>query len=141
MTDVWRHVGGAFALGFALGAAPGPVQLLILTETAKHGLAGGLRVMAGANSALVAVTLVLALGLSSLTLSQTTLRALFLVGGGFVVYLAVVELRALRRERSAGPQVVSRAPPSAGVRPVLRGILAVAVSPGAWVFFATTAAR
>ena len=28
------HVPPAFALGSALGAAPGPVQLLLLTETA-----------------------------------------------------------------------------------------------------------
>jgi threonine/homoserine/homoserine lactone efflux protein len=33
-------VGAAFALGFALGAAPGPVQLLILSETAKRGREG-----------------------------------------------------------------------------------------------------
>ena len=59
-------VGGAFALGFALGAAPGPVQLLILSETAKRGLEGGLRVMLGANLTLFGILLILALGFASL---------------------------------------------------------------------------
>ena len=36
--NAWSdHVVPAFALGAALGAAPGPVQLLILNETAQHG--------------------------------------------------------------------------------------------------------
>lgn len=140
MTDVGNHVGAAFVLGFALGAAPGPVQLLLLTETAKRGLRGGLRVMAGANTALAAVMLMLALGLSSLTLGDTALRVLFLVGGGFVTYLAVLEIGALRRERTVGPDVASGSAPSPRVGPVLRGVLAVAVSPGVWVFAATTAA-
>ena len=140
MTDTWSHAGAAFVLGFALGAAPGPVQLLILTDTAKHGLAGGLRVMAGANSALIVVMLVLALGLSRLTLSDAALQVLYVAGGAFVVYLAVVELGALRRERSTDLDVEARSLPSARVGPVLRGVLAVAVSPGAWVFFGTTAA-
>ena len=35
-------IGGAFALGFALAAAPGPVQMLILSETVKRGRGGRL---------------------------------------------------------------------------------------------------
>ena len=54
----------ALAFGFALGIAPGPVQVLILSQSAKRGLAGGLRVMLGANLTLFAILLALALGLS-----------------------------------------------------------------------------
>jgi threonine/homoserine/homoserine lactone efflux protein len=48
----------AFLLGFALGAAPGPVQLLILSQTARLGILGGLRVMLGANGTLLVVMMV-----------------------------------------------------------------------------------
>ena len=94
----YSHIGAAFALGFALGAAPGPVQLLILTETAKRGFSGGLRVMLGANGTLFLVMVALAFGFSSLAPGEGLLRALRVVGGGFLIFLALDELRRVRRE-------------------------------------------
>jgi threonine/homoserine/homoserine lactone efflux protein len=130
------HIGAAFALGFALGAAPGPIQLLILTETAKRGFTGGLRVMVGANGTLFVVMIALAFGFSSLTPSEGALRLLRIVGGGFLIFLAVDELRNLARETAGG---VDRSPPDPRLGPTLRGIMGVLVNPGAWIFFATTA--
>jgi len=130
------HVAPAFGLGFALGAAPGPVQLLILTETSRRGLRGGLRVMLGANGTLVAILAALAVGFSSVSIDPAVLRALRVAGGGFLVWLGATELRALRRESDA---TGTEAPASRSPRPVARGILSVVLSPGAWVFFATTA--
>ncbi|MGZ8566555.1 MAG: LysE family translocator, partial [Actinomycetota bacterium] len=131
------HVGAAFALGFALGAAPGPVQLLILTETAKRGFSGGLRVMLGANGTLFLVMVALAFGFSSLTPGERLLDALRVVGGGFLIYLAVDELRRVRRE-AADPEVAAtEVPPTMG--PTTRGVVSVLLNPGAWIFFATTA--
>jgi threonine/homoserine/homoserine lactone efflux protein len=130
------HAGAAFALGFALGAAPGPVQLLILSETARRGLSGGLRVMIGANGTLFAVMVLLALGFSSLAPSETVLDALRVVGGAFLIYLGIDELLRLRRETGDDP------PDATGGRtlgPTARGVVSVALNPGAWIFFATTA--
>jgi threonine/homoserine/homoserine lactone efflux protein len=127
--------GPAFALGFALGAAPGPVQLLILSETARRGLVGGLRVMLGANGTLLVVLVGLAIGFSSLAPGEGLLRGLRLVGGAFLVYLGIEELRSLRSETDAPdePQSVRSLGPAA------RGIVSVVLNPGAWIFFATTA--
>jgi threonine/homoserine/homoserine lactone efflux protein len=129
------HVGAAFALGFALGAAPGPVQLLILTETAKRGFSGGVRVMLGANGTLFLVMVALAFGFSSLAPGEGVLRGLRIVGGGFLIYLAVEELRRLRVE--------VRDPEASGavgmMGPTMRGVVSVILNPGAWIFFATTA--
>jgi threonine/homoserine/homoserine lactone efflux protein len=131
------HIGAAFALGFALGAAPGPVQLLLLTETAKRGFSGGLRVMIGANGTLFAVMVALAFGFSSLAPSEGVLRGLRLVGGAFLIYLAADELRRLRREATGDPtRPIEDAP---GMGPTTRGIVSVILNPGAWIFFATTA--
>jgi threonine/homoserine/homoserine lactone efflux protein len=131
------HVVPAFALGAALGAAPGPVQLLILNETARHGIGRGFRVMLGANGTLFVVLATLALGFSTLEPSPTLVRALRIVGGVFLVFLALSELRTLRRE-SSGTEAVSST--AARLGPTARGIALVVVNPGAWIFFATTAA-
>ena len=131
-------VGAAFGLGFALGAAPGPVQLLILSETAKRGLEGGLRVMLGANLTLFGILVVLALGFASLEPGPAVIRTLQAVGGSFLVWVGVVELRSIRdesRSRVGAPsqRAVARLGPTA------KGVAAVLLNPGAWIFFATTA--
>jgi threonine/homoserine/homoserine lactone efflux protein len=131
------YLGAAFALGFALGAVPGPVQLLILTETARRGFSGGLRVMLGANGTLLLVLMALAFGFSSLAPSEGLLRALRVAGGGFLIYLAVDELRRVRAEAD-DPEAVAAEPP-ATMGPTARGVASVLLNPGAWIFFATTA--
>lgn len=136
--NTWSaHVVPAFMLGAALGAAPGPVQLLILSETARHGIGQGFRVMLGANGMLFLVLATLALGFSTLEPSAEVVRGLRIVGGLFLVSLAVNELRTLRREPAGTP-----ADDGTGARlgPTARGVLLVIVNPGAWILFATTAA-
>jgi threonine/homoserine/homoserine lactone efflux protein len=127
---------GAFALGFALGAAPGPVQVLILSETAKRGLGGGLRVMLGANLTLLAILVVLALGLASVEPGPAPLRTLRIVGGLFLVWLGASELRSIQREAVAEPDTAGA---SVRLGPTLEGVVSVLLNPGAWIFFATTA--
>ena len=128
MNESGGHVGAAFALGFALGAAPGPVQLLILSETAKRGFSGGMRVI-------LAIVTGLSLGFSSLAPSEGLLRGLRVTGGAFLVWLAIAELRSLRVD------VAEPAAPVLGrtLGPTARGVTAVVLNPGAWIFFATTA--
>jgi threonine/homoserine/homoserine lactone efflux protein len=135
MTDAGSHIGTAFALGFALGAAPGPVQVLILSEAAKRGFTGGLRVMLGANGTLFVIVLLLALGMSSHAPGPGLLRVMRLAGGAFLFYVAVSELRSLRR-----PAVEQESTGSGrSLGPTTKGVVAVLVNPAAWIFFATTA--
>ncbi len=131
-------IGAAFALGFALGAAPGPVQLLILSETAKRGLEGGLRVMLGANLTLFCIVVILALGFASLGPGPGVIRTLQVAGGLFLVWIGGVELRSIRAEARSS---VGGPPRMTGGRlePTARGVASVLLNPGAWAFFATTA--
>lgn len=123
----------AFGLGVALGASPGPVQLLLFSEASRGGVGRGLRAMAGANSTFGAMLLLLAAGLSSLEPGETFLGVVQVVGGAFLVFLAVDALRERRRpEASEAPR------PS--LHPTLRGVIAVLVNPGVYVFLATTGA-
>ena len=123
-------IGGAFALGFALGAAPGPVQMLILSETAKRGLEGGLRVMLGANLTLLGILVVLALGFSSLTPAPGAIRTLQVVGGLFLLWIGGVELRSILAE--ARSPVDGDPPPVAVGRlgPVAKGVGSVILKSG-----------
>jgi threonine/homoserine/homoserine lactone efflux protein len=139
--SVWsEHAVPAFALGAALGAAPGPVQLLILSETARHGIGAGFRVMLGANGMLFVVLATLALGFSTAEPSPEVVRGLRVIGGLFLVYLAVNELRTLRRGLGVTAAVAAAEEPATRFGPTARGVVMVLLNPGAWIFFATTAA-
>lgn len=121
----------AFGLGVALGASPGPVQLLLFSEASRGGAARGLRAMAGANATFGLMMLLLAAGLASLDPDDTFLRVVKVIGGAFLVFLAVDAIRESRR-----PQVVDD--PRSGPHPSVRGIVAVLLNPGVYVFLATT---
>lgn len=121
----------AFGLGVALGTSPGPVQLLLFSEASRGGIGRGLRAMAGANATFGLMILLLAAGLSSLEPGETFLRVVRVVGGAFLVFLAIDALRESRR-----PEVTDA--PRPGLHPTLRGILAVLANPGVYVFLATT---
>jgi threonine/homoserine/homoserine lactone efflux protein len=132
MSDL-GHPAAAFGLGIALGTSPGPVQLLLFSESSRGGVGRGLRAMAGANGTFGAMLLLLALGLSSLDPGPGFLRIVRVVGGSFLVFLAV---DALRENRAAEVRGTERRP---GRHPTVRGVIAVIVNPGAYVFLATTA--
>lgn len=127
------HPVAAFGLGVALGASPGPVQLLLFSEAARGGVTRGLRAMAGANATFGFMLVLLAAGLSSIEPGDAFLSAIRVFGGAFLVFLAVDAIRENRR-----PHEVD-APPG-GLHPAVRGVVAVLLNPGAYVFLATTGA-
>jgi threonine/homoserine/homoserine lactone efflux protein len=121
----------AFGLGVALGASPGPVQLLLFSEASRGGVGRGLRAMAGANATFGAMMLLLVAGLSSIEPSETFIRVVQVIGGAFLVFLAVDAIRESRRSQVVE---VSRG----ALHPSVRGIVAVLLNPGVYVFLATT---
>ncbi|HVH54023.1 MAG TPA: LysE family transporter [Actinomycetota bacterium] len=131
MASDLTHPAAAFGLGIALGASPGPVQILVFSEAARGGATRGLRAMAGANATFCFMLVLLAAGLSSIEPGQTFISVVRVIGGGFLVFLAIDALRESRRRRRVKP-----AP--GGLHPAVRGIVAVLLNPGAYVFLATT---
>jgi threonine/homoserine/homoserine lactone efflux protein len=123
----------AFGVGAALGVIPGPVQVLIVSESARRGIRGGLQVLAGANGTFALFLLVLAGGLSSVEPSATFLRVIRVAGGAFLVLLGVDGIRSALRP---GPGDDAPAP---RLHPTSRGALAVVLNPGVYIFTATTA--
>jgi threonine/homoserine/homoserine lactone efflux protein len=127
------HAGAAFGLGAALGAAPGPVQVLLLSESARGGARRGLRAMLGANLTFGVLLVALSAGLSLFAPAGAALRTLEIVGGAFLLFIAA---DAFRAARVRPPVDVA---PRGGLAPAHRGVLAVLVNPGAWIFLATSA--
>ena len=132
MSDL-SHPAAAFGIGVALGASPGPVQLLLFSEAARGGIGRGLRAMAGANATFGVLLAVLAAGLSSVEPGGAFLRVVKVVGGAFLVWLAVDAIREARR-----PHVTDA--PGRARHPAARGVIAVVLNPGVYVFLATTGA-
>jgi threonine/homoserine/homoserine lactone efflux protein len=121
----------AFGLGVALGASPGPVQLLLFSEASRGGVRRGLLAMAGANGTFGLMLLLLAAGLAALEPGPTFLRIVRVVGGAFLLFLALDVFTEARR-----PTATEAARP--GLHPSLRGVGAVVLNPGVYVFLATT---
>jgi threonine/homoserine/homoserine lactone efflux protein len=121
----------AFGLGVALGVSPGPVQLLLFSEASRGGVGRGLRAMAGANATFGLLLLALAAGLSALEPGETFLRVVKVIGGGFLLFLAADALRENRRPRTSEVERPS-------MHPSIRGVVAVVLNPGVYVFLATT---
>lgn len=131
---------GAFGLGAALGILPGPVQFVLLTESARGGVRRGFTAMAGANGTFGALLVALAAGIAVLAPAGWALRTLRIAGGAFLLWLAWDGLRAqAKASRGRSGEPVAAANGARGLPPAVRGIVAVLLNPGAWVFLATTA--
>jgi threonine/homoserine/homoserine lactone efflux protein len=130
MSDL-AHPAAAFGLGIALGTSPGPVQLLLFSEASRGGAGRGLRAMAGANGTFGTMLLVLALGVSSLRPGAGFVRVIQVIGGSFLLFLAV---DALRESHTRDATEGKRSEP----HPTIRGAIAVVGNPGVYVFLATT---
>jgi threonine/homoserine/homoserine lactone efflux protein len=121
-----------FGIGVALAGAPGPVQAVILAESARGGVRRGLRAVAGASLSFGTLLVGLALGLSALAVTGPALRVLQVIGGAFLVWLAFDGLR-------SGPDAGGTEPQRRSLPPAARGSLAVLLNPGAWLFLGAVA--
>ncbi|HWD73335.1 MAG TPA: LysE family transporter [Actinomycetota bacterium] len=122
----------AFGLGLVLASSPGPVQAVLLAESARGGGRRGFAAMLGANATFAALLVALAAGLALVAPSGTAARFIRLGGGLFLLALAADTWRSATRQRV---DVARR-----GLPPTPRGVLAVLLNPGAWIFLGTTAA-
>jgi threonine/homoserine/homoserine lactone efflux protein len=130
--DTSSPVLAAFGVGIALASAPGPVQAVLLAESVRGGITRGLRALAGSACTFGSVLVVLALGLSVARPSGAVLRSLKVAGGVLLLWLAV---DGFRSRYEAG--VVSTE--GGRLHPTARGVLAIVLNPGAWLFVAAVA--
>jgi threonine/homoserine/homoserine lactone efflux protein len=138
-------VGPAIAglsVGIALASAPGPVQAVLLAEAVSGGTRRGFLAQAGANLTLAVLLVCLVLGLSVAAPTGRALGALQAAGGALLLLLAIDGLRSARRAAPGGhpPGTAEAASVRPRLPPAVRGVLAVIVNPGCWLFLGAVAA-
>jgi threonine/homoserine/homoserine lactone efflux protein len=122
----------ALGIGLALAGAPGPVQAVLLTEAAKGGIPRGLRALAGVHLTFGALLVCLALGVSLAAPHGLALRLLKVAGGAMLVWLAADGLRSTAQPKPGANHRRHTAP-------AVRGVLAILLNPGGWLFLAAVA--
>ncbi|MGL5850476.1 MAG: LysE family translocator [Phycicoccus sp.] len=122
------------SLGLAAGLSPGPLMALTMSTTLRHGLRSGLAVAA---SPLISDgPLIAAVVLAVAALNPAAVTVLYLLGAGYVTYLALHQLRAAPED----PEPGTNPPPAATARVLLRGAVVNLLSPAPWLFWSTVGA-
>ena len=120
-----------FAASVALGVAPGPDNIFVLTQSALHGRLAGLLVTLGLCTGLIGHTAAVALGVAAVfQTSALAFTALKLVGAAYLVYLAWGAFRAGATELSTAD-----APTLVGRQLYVRGVIMNITNPKVAVFF------
>jgi threonine/homoserine/homoserine lactone efflux protein len=114
-------------IGFVTGLSPGPVVTVVVAETLRGGWLRGAAVAAGPLLADGPIVL-LAFGVLA-QLPPDFVRAISLVGGGFLLYLAATTFISARRARLATGE---RLPARGGL---VKGLLARGLSPNPYLFW------
>ena len=92
-----------FVAAVALGFAPGPDNIFVLTQSALHGRLAGLVVTLGLCTGLIVHTVAVAFGVAAIfAASATAFTALKLVGAGYLLYLAWQALKAGKSALAGG---------------------------------------
>lgn len=115
----------------ALGFAPGPDNIFVLTQSAMNGRAAGLIVTLGLCSGLIVHTAAVALGVAAIfATSETAFTMLKMVGAAYLLYLAY---RAFRAGTSSIPS--DGLPKVPGFKLYLRGVIMNITNPKVAIFF------
>jgi threonine/homoserine/homoserine lactone efflux protein len=114
-------------IGFVAGVTPGPVLTLVVAETFRGGWSRGAAVAAGPLLADGPIVVVAVFVLAQLP--PLVVRGLSLVGGGFLLYLAVSTFVTSRRARLT----IGEGAPAGRV--LLKGWLARVLTPNAYLFW------
>jgi len=120
-----------FVAAVALGLAPGPDNIFVLTQSALHGRVAGLIVTLGLCTGLIVHTFAVAFGIAALfSASAVAFTALKIVGAAYLLYLAWQAIK-------AGKSALSG---DANVEPTLlqlyrRGVVMNVTNPKVAIFF------
>src|SRR5208337_246688 len=102
MLATWQVFLSGVILGISIAAPPGPVNAAAAYQVTKSWLAGWLTLL-GATTADGVFFLLTYFGLTALIASGEARDLLFVVGGGFMLYLALSTLRRAKEPPRTGP--------------------------------------
>ena len=118
-------------LGLAAGFAPGPLLVLVMSETLRHGIKAGMKVSIAPLITDVPIILVSLLILNKLAQFRPILGCISIMGGLFILYLGYDSLKTKGVE-------LNLAPVKAGS--FKKGVITNALNPHPYVFYMTVGA-
>ena len=118
-------------LGLSAGLSPGPLFMLVVTQTLRHGAREGVKVAVAPLLTDLPIILVALLVLARLSEFNTVLGVLSLAGGLYILYIAYESTR-------VGPLDLETVPGQA--QSLRKGVLVNALNPHPYLFWATVGA-
>ena len=115
-------------LGLAAGFAPGPLLVLVISETLRHGIGAGLKVSIAPLVTDVPIILLSLLLLNRLAEYKPVLGCISIFGGLFIGYLAYESLKTKGVELNLS---------AAKTRSFKKGIITNALNPHPYIFYMT----
>ncbi len=120
------YFGKGTLLGLAAGFSPGPLTVLVISETLRHGLRSGLQVAIAPVLTDIPIILLTMLILEKALNYPVVFSAISLAGGAFLLWLGYVSLR------TQGMEIQTGAQESGSIR---KGIAINLLNPNPYVFW------
>lgn len=118
-------------LGLAAGFSPGPLLVLVISETLRHGIKGGLKVSIAPLITDVPIILVSLIVLNRLSEFKPILGCISIFGGTFILYLGYESLKTKGIELNLSSVKTSS---------FKKGIITNALNPHPYIFYMTVGA-
>lgn len=128
---MFEYIGIGILLGFSAGIAPGPLLMLVISETVQHGVRSGIKVAMAPIITDLPIILLTLFVLIKLSGYQSVLGLVSLAGGLLVLFTAYETLRI---------QPIELALPTEQTHSLMRGILTNLLSPHPYLFWISVGA-
>jgi threonine/homoserine/homoserine lactone efflux protein len=119
-------LGKGTVLGLAAGFSPGPLTILVISETLRHGLRAGMKISLAPLMTDLPIIALAVLLLERLSSHPAAFGVIALVGGGFLLHLGLESLK---------PPAVTIHTEQPAPRSLLRGVTANFLNPNPYVFW------
>ncbi len=126
MLDLTEYISLGVGLGLSAGFAPGPLTTVVITESLEHGVKNGMKVSLAPLVTDVPIVLLSIFVMIKVEGFQEVLGGISIVGGCFLLYLAVVNFRM----KPVVVKVKSHKPNS-----LLKGVMTNFLSPNPYLFW------
>ena len=123
-----EYLGKGTLLGLAAGFSPGPLLVLVISETLRHGIKEGIKVSAAPLLTDIPILLLSLFILAGLSEVNVLLAAVSMAGGLFILYLGWENFRV------KGVHIEVAQPVSKALR---KGVITNALNPHPYVFYMT----
>ena len=126
-----EYLSAGTLLGLASGFSPGPLQVLVLSETIRHGLRSGIKVCVAPLITDIPIIIFSLLVLNKLAHFKTILGGVSILGGLFILYLGYDSIKTKGLELNLAP---------AGFNSFKKGVITNALNPHPYIFYMTVGA-